>query len=74
MEEKAGSSRDGDAMIQVGGLQGGRVSLDTVLLSVKEESDVLGAEEEIFRGVLWNDTVLIVQLHVKDLDLNSAPV
>ena len=61
-------------MIQVGGLQGGRVSLDTVLLSVKEESDVLGAEEEIFRGVLWNDTVLIVQLHVKDLDLNSAPV
>ena len=74
MEEKAGSSRDGAAMIQVGGLQGGRVSLDTVLLSVKEESDVLGAEEEIFRGVLWNDTVLIVQLHVKDLDLNSAPV
>ena len=40
----AGSGGDGISMLQVSGLHGGRLSPDTVLLGVEEESDSMGAE------------------------------
>ena len=41
----AGSGGKGIAVIQVGGLYGGRISLDTVLFIVEEEVDGTGADQ-----------------------------
>ena len=51
-------------MLQVHGLYGSRLSPDTVILSVEEDIDGMGTEEGLFWGVLWNDAVFVVKLHV----------
>ena len=61
VEKMSGSRGKGIAVIQVGGLHGGRILLDTVFMSVEEEVDVTVAEEELGRGVVWNDAILVVE-------------
>ena len=65
---------DGVAVLQVGGLHAYRFSPDIVLLIVEEEGDGTSAEEELVQGVLWNDTVIIVELEVAESELNYAAV
>ena len=48
------------AVIHVGGLHGGKIYPDTILLSVEEESDSTGAEEVLIRGLLWNNVFFFV--------------
>ena len=69
MEETAGSGGDRISMLQVGGLHGGGLSADTVLMSADEEGDIWGTEEKLVRGVVWNDTVLVVELQVAEAEL-----
>ena len=58
----ASSDVKGISVIQVDGIHGGRLSLDTVLMSVEEGGDGTGAEEEIGLGIVWDDAVLFVEL------------
>ena len=58
----AGSGGNDIAVIQVGGLHGGSISMDTVFMFVDEEGDGMGADQELGRGVVWNDAVLVVEL------------
>ena len=34
----------------------------------------MDAEEVLVRGVLWNNAVFVVKLHILILELNGAPV
>ena len=51
-------------MLQVGGLRGDIISSDTVLLSVKKESDRTGAEEMLVQVDMYNHAVFVVKLHI----------
>ena len=74
MEESSGSGGDGISVLQVSGFHGGRLYSDTVLLGVKEESDITGMRKLLVLGVLWNDAVFVVELHVPEAELDGAPV
>ena len=69
-----GNGRDRIVVLQVGGLHYGGFSAEKALLSVDEEVDRTGADEELVRGILWNDVVLVVELQVSDAQLDCAPV
>ena len=56
----AGSGIKGISAIQVGGLHGGRIFLETFFMSVEEWVDVTGADQELGWDVVWNDAVLVV--------------
>ena len=58
----AGSGGKYISMIQVSGLNGGSISLDTVFMIVDEEGDGMGLDLELGRGVVWNDSIIVVEL------------
>ena len=58
----AGNGGKGTAAIQVGVLYGGSITLDTIFMIFDEEGDGMGADQELGRGVVWNDAVLVVEL------------
>ena len=58
----AGSVGKRISAIQVGGLHGGSISLDTVFMIVDEEGDGMGLDLELGRGVVWNDSIIVVEL------------
>ena len=64
MEETSGSDGDSIAVLQVGVLHVGQTSLDTFLMSDKEDSDITVMKEVLVRSVLWNNAVFVVELHV----------
>ena len=66
VEETVDRGGDGVAVLQVGGLHAYRFSPDIVFLIVKGEGDVTSVWEELVQGVLWNDTVIIVELEVAE--------
>ena len=66
VEETVYRGGDRVAVLQVGGLHAYRFSPDIVLLIVEEEGDGTSAEEELVQGVLWNDTVIIVESEVAE--------
>ena len=74
MEEMAGSGKDGIVVLQVGGLHGVRLSSDTVFLSFEEDSDTKGVEEVFVQGILWNNAVFVVEMHVPEAELECVPV
>ena len=61
-------------MLQVGVLHDGRLSLDTVILSVEEESDITGVEDVLVWGVLWNGAIFVVELNVPEAELDGVSV
>ena len=69
VEETAGSGGDRISMLQVGGLHGGVLSADTVLMSVEEEGDRPSANDELGLGIVWNDSVLVVEFQVEESEL-----
>ena len=62
VEETAGSDGDRTSVLQVGVCHGGRLYPDTILLSVEEHSDSMGAEEVLVKAVLWNSAIFIMKL------------
>ena len=62
MEETAVSDGDGICVLQVSSLHVGGLYPDTVIMSVEEEGDGPDAEEELGRGIVWNDTIFIMEL------------
>ena len=72
VEETAGISEDKISVIQFSGIHGNRLSPDTVLLSVDEDSDITGAEEVLVRGILLNDAVFVVEMHIPESELKGV--
>ena len=52
VEEMSGIGGDGIAVLQVGCLHGGRLSLDKVLMSVEGKSEITGTEEVLVWDIL----------------------
>ena len=61
-------------MLQACSLHGGGFSSDTVLLSVEEEGDGSGRQEDVIRSVSRDDTFSIVELKVSVAELCGPTV
>ena len=60
-------------MFEVGCLHSGGIALDAVFLRVYEESDLLGLEKDLSRGVLRDGTLFVIKLHVLEAELGRPP-
>ena len=60
-------------MFKVGRFHGCELALDAVFLCVEEEGDCPGLEKDLSGGVLRDDPVLVVKLHILEAELDRPP-
>ena len=74
MEVAPGTSGERVPMEQTCGLHGGGFPEDTIILSIKEQSDFQGGQEHICSSVQRDETIGVIELHVLKARLGRTTV
>ena len=74
MNEAAGSCHNGATVQQPGGFHSRRFAADTILLSVEEEGDGGGCKKNVIGGILRNNAIRVMELHILVAELGGTAV